>query len=31
MTVEKPEELDDLMDQPAYDKFIKSLEERQGY
>lgn len=27
MTIEKPEELDQLMDQPAYDKFIKSLEE----
>ncbi len=27
MTIEKPEELDGLMDQPAYDKFIKSLEE----
>ncbi|MED6267634.1 hypothetical protein CHARACLAT_014202 [Characodon lateralis] len=27
MTIEKPEELDKLMDQPAYDKFIKSLEE----
>uniref|UniRef100_A0A3Q2EEB1 Glycine cleavage system H protein, mitochondrial n=1 Tax=Cyprinodon variegatus TaxID=28743 RepID=A0A3Q2EEB1_CYPVA len=27
MTIEKPEELEKLMDQPAYDKFIKSLEE----
>lgn len=27
MTIEKPEELDSLMDQAAYDKFIKSLEE----
>ncbi|KAM4596101.1 glycine cleavage system protein H (aminomethyl carrier), b [Fundulus diaphanus] len=27
MTVEKPEELEKLMDQPAYDKFVKSLEE----
>ncbi|KAM4743816.1 glycine cleavage system protein H (aminomethyl carrier), b [Anableps anableps] len=27
MTIEKPEELDKLMDQPAYDKFIKSLDE----
>ncbi|XP_061566521.1 glycine cleavage system protein H (aminomethyl carrier), b [Cololabis saira] len=27
MTIEKPEELDTLMDQAAYDKFIKSLEE----
>lgn len=27
MTIEKPEELDGLMDQAAYDKFIKSLEE----
>ncbi|XP_032416199.1 glycine cleavage system protein H (aminomethyl carrier), b [Xiphophorus hellerii] len=27
MTIERPEELDKLMDQPAYDKFIKSLEE----
>ncbi|XP_017296399.1 glycine cleavage system protein H (aminomethyl carrier), b [Kryptolebias marmoratus] len=27
MTIEKPEELDELMDQAAYDKFIKSLEE----
>ncbi|KAM6942533.1 glycine cleavage system protein H (aminomethyl carrier), b [Xenentodon cancila] len=27
MTIEKPEELDALMDQAAYDKFIKSLEE----
>ncbi|KAM9408586.1 glycine cleavage system protein H (aminomethyl carrier), b [Pholidichthys leucotaenia] len=26
MTIEKSEELDDLMDQAAYDKFIKSLE-----
>ncbi|XP_053179529.1 glycine cleavage system protein H (aminomethyl carrier), b [Scomber japonicus] len=26
MTIEKPEELDGLMDQAAYDKFIKSLE-----
>lgn len=27
MTIEKPEELDSLMDEPAYEKFIKSLEE----
>ncbi|XP_041856199.1 glycine cleavage system protein H (aminomethyl carrier), b [Melanotaenia boesemani] len=27
MTIEKPEELDSLMDQVAYDKFTKSLEE----
>lgn len=27
MTIEKPEELDMLMDEPAYEKFIKSLEE----
>ena len=27
MTIEKPEELDSLMDQAAYDKFIKSLED----
>ncbi|XP_044058706.1 glycine cleavage system protein H (aminomethyl carrier), b [Siniperca chuatsi] len=27
MTIEKPEELDSLMDQAAYDKFIKSLDE----
>lgn len=27
MTIEKPEEVDALMDQAAYDKFIKSLEE----
>uniref|UniRef100_A0A8C8DHV0 Glycine cleavage system H protein n=1 Tax=Oryzias sinensis TaxID=183150 RepID=A0A8C8DHV0_9TELE len=27
MTIEKPEEVDGLMDQAAYDKFIKSLEE----
>ncbi|XP_022621098.1 glycine cleavage system H protein, mitochondrial-like [Seriola dumerili] len=27
MTIAKPEELDGLMDQAAYDKFIKSLEE----
>ncbi|XP_070763801.1 glycine cleavage system protein H (aminomethyl carrier), b isoform X2 [Enoplosus armatus] len=27
MTIEKPEELDSLMDQAAYDTFIKSLEE----
>ncbi|XP_042268535.1 glycine cleavage system protein H (aminomethyl carrier), b [Thunnus albacares] len=27
MTIEKPEELDGLMDQAAYDKFIKSLDE----
>ncbi|XP_038154608.1 glycine cleavage system protein H (aminomethyl carrier), b [Cyprinodon tularosa] len=27
MTIEKPEELEKLIDQPAYDKFIKSLEE----
>ncbi|XP_060894485.1 glycine cleavage system protein H (aminomethyl carrier), b [Labrus mixtus] len=27
MTIEKPEELDGLMDQAAYDKFLKSLEE----
>uniref|UniRef100_A0A3Q2QDU7 Glycine cleavage system H protein n=1 Tax=Fundulus heteroclitus TaxID=8078 RepID=A0A3Q2QDU7_FUNHE len=27
MTVEKPEELEKLMDQAAYDKFVKSLEE----
>ncbi|XP_030269167.1 glycine cleavage system protein H (aminomethyl carrier), b [Sparus aurata] len=27
MTIGKPEELDGLMDQPAYDKFLKSLEE----
>ncbi|XP_033473839.1 glycine cleavage system protein H (aminomethyl carrier), b [Epinephelus lanceolatus] len=27
MTIEKPEELDGLMDQAAYDKFTKSLEE----
>ncbi|XP_029000870.1 glycine cleavage system protein H (aminomethyl carrier), b [Betta splendens] len=27
MTIEKPEELDGLMDQAAYDRFIKSLEE----
>ncbi|XP_051236072.1 glycine cleavage system protein H (aminomethyl carrier), b [Dicentrarchus labrax] len=27
MTIEKPEELGGLMDQPAYDTFIKSLEE----
>ncbi|XP_008335250.1 glycine cleavage system protein H (aminomethyl carrier), b [Cynoglossus semilaevis] len=27
MTIEKPEELDGLMDQAGYDKFIKSLEE----
>ncbi|CAI5645495.1 unnamed protein product [Oreochromis niloticus] len=26
MTIEKPEELDGLMDQAAYDKFVKSLE-----
>uniref|UniRef100_A0A3Q3GPJ3 Glycine cleavage system H protein n=1 Tax=Labrus bergylta TaxID=56723 RepID=A0A3Q3GPJ3_9LABR len=26
MTIEKPEELDGLMDQAAYDKFLKSLE-----
>lgn len=27
MTIEKPEELEGLMDQAAYDKFLKSLEE----
>ncbi|XP_061738590.1 glycine cleavage system protein H (aminomethyl carrier), b [Nerophis ophidion] len=27
MTIEQPEELDGLMDQAAYDKFVKSLEE----
>ncbi|CAF99616.1 unnamed protein product, partial [Tetraodon nigroviridis] len=27
MTIEKPEELDSLMDESAYEKFIKSLEE----
>ncbi|KAF7655178.1 hypothetical protein LDENG_00059890 [Lucifuga dentata] len=27
MTIEKPEELDSLMDEAAYEKFIKSLEE----
>ncbi|XP_061820009.1 glycine cleavage system protein H (aminomethyl carrier), b [Nerophis lumbriciformis] len=27
MTIEQPEELDGLMDQVAYDKFVKSLEE----
>ncbi|XP_029986102.1 glycine cleavage system protein H (aminomethyl carrier), b [Sphaeramia orbicularis] len=27
MTIQKPEELDGLMDQAAYDKFIKSLDE----
>lgn len=27
MTIEKSEELDGLMDQEAYDKFLKSLEE----
>ncbi|XP_037551680.1 glycine cleavage system protein H (aminomethyl carrier), b [Nematolebias whitei] len=27
MTIEKPEELDELMDQAAYDTFLKSLEE----
>ncbi|KAM9861224.1 glycine cleavage system protein H (aminomethyl carrier), b [Aulostomus maculatus] len=27
MTIEKPEELESLMDQAAYDKFIKSLDE----
>ncbi|XP_026234765.1 glycine cleavage system protein H (aminomethyl carrier), b [Anabas testudineus] len=27
MTIEKPEELESLMDQASYDKFIKSLEE----
>ncbi|KAG7230453.1 hypothetical protein INR49_024562 [Caranx melampygus] len=27
MTIAKPEELDGLMDQAAYDKFLKSLEE----
>lgn len=27
MTIEKSEELDGLMDQDAYDKFVKSLEE----
>ncbi|KAM4592507.1 glycine cleavage system protein H (aminomethyl carrier), b [Odontesthes bonariensis] len=27
MTIEKPEELDGLMDQTAYDKFVKSLED----
>lgn len=27
MTIEKPEELESLMDEPAYEKFIKSLEE----
>lgn len=27
MTIEKPEELDSLMDQASYDKYIKSLEE----
>lgn len=30
MTIEKTEELDGLMDQDAYDKFIKSLEEWAG-
>uniref|UniRef100_H2V723 Glycine cleavage system H protein n=1 Tax=Takifugu rubripes TaxID=31033 RepID=H2V723_TAKRU len=27
MTIEKPEELESLMDEPAYEKFVKSLEE----
>lgn len=27
MTIEKPEELDGLMDEPAYENFLKSLEE----
>uniref|UniRef100_A0A3B3ZST5 Glycine cleavage system H protein n=1 Tax=Periophthalmus magnuspinnatus TaxID=409849 RepID=A0A3B3ZST5_9GOBI len=27
MSIEKPEELDGLMDQSAYDKFVKSLED----
>lgn len=27
MNIEKPEELDGLMDQAAYDKFVKSLDE----
>lgn len=27
MTIEKPEELESLMDEPAYEKFIESLEE----
>lgn len=27
MTIEKPEEVESLMDQAAYDTFLKSLEE----